>query len=214
MTAHAWVYIPRARTGVSVDRRSNNGTITRLPFFRDNQWGETSFSRRPTVRGPMLKKDNRPLIYDLDSLVRSPSTFFLSPSCFSLPVFRSAIVSFFFLALSGDHLARIWGIRTRERHRKSSVPYTRSCSGEYRLFGHEVRPSNFSRRIFRPTHKFPDSVIAPSRARLELYSLPGAPMKLITRRTIFATGSSKHAAYRYVLYSNKLIDMIKELQLL
>lgn len=35
----------------------------------------------PTTRGPMpLKKDNRLLIYDLDSLASSPSTFRLSPS--------------------------------------------------------------------------------------------------------------------------------------
>lgn len=34
----------------------------------------------PTTRGPMpLKKDNRLLIYDLDSLASSPSTFRLSP---------------------------------------------------------------------------------------------------------------------------------------
>lgn len=70
---------------------------------------------------PMLKKDNRPLIYDLGSLVRSPSTFFLSPLYFSLSIFRSTIVSFFLLALSGDHLARTRGIRTREGHQRFSA---------------------------------------------------------------------------------------------
>lgn len=84
--------------------------------------GGKPLSRRPTVRGPTLKKDNRPLIYDLGRLVRSPTTFFLSPLGFSLSVsFVSPSVSFFSLALSDGHLARPRGILAREGHRKFSA---------------------------------------------------------------------------------------------
>lgn len=77
-------------------------------------------SRRPTVRSPMLKKDNRPLIYDLGS--PSPVSFYFLPFSFMLlSVFSFTIVSLFLLALSGGHLARTRGIRTREGHRKFSA---------------------------------------------------------------------------------------------
>lgn len=104
--------------------------------------GGKLLSRRPTVRSPMLKKDNRPLIYDLGRLVRSPSTFFLSPLCLSLSIFRFAIVSFFLLALLDGHLARPRGISNTRGSSKIFGPYTLSYSIGHRLF--EARPSNFS----------------------------------------------------------------------
>lgn len=104
--------------------------------------GGKLLSRRPTVRSPMLKKDNRPLIYDLGRLVRSPSTFLLSPSCLSLSIFHFTIVSFFLLALSDGHLACTRYLNTRGSS-KIFGPYTLSYSIGHRLFDYEARPSNF-----------------------------------------------------------------------
>lgn len=71
---------PRARTIGPSRGYHSSGTISR---------GKPSFSAPDSPGDLKLKKDNRPLIYDLGSLVQSPSTFFLSPvlpqASFSLP---------------------------------------------------------------------------------------------------------------------------------
>lgn len=123
--------------------------------------GGKPLSRRPTVRGPMLKKDNRPLIYDLGSLVRSPSTFFLLYASLYLSFYHrlSRSISYFLLALSGGHLAWTRGIWTQEGHRKFSALIHNPILLATGYCGHKARPSNFSRWVFRPTHNFRDIVI-------------------------------------------------------
>lgn len=143
--------------------------------------GGKPLSRRPTVRGPMLKKDNRPLIYDLGSLVRSPSTFFLSLSCLS--PFYLSFYHLFPLSRSSSSLSFGWPPRSNARYlntRGSSKilgPSTRSHSISHGLlFGYEARPTNFSRRIFQPTHKFRDSIICTITCSSQALQLAGGPL--------------------------------------
>lgn len=157
--------------------------------------GGKPLSRRPTVRGPMLKKDNRPLIYDLGSLVRSPSTFFLSLSLSltSLSVYLS-FYHLFPLSRSSSSLSFGWPPRSNTRYlntRGSSKilgPSTRSHSIGHRLFGYEARPTNFSRRIFRPTHKFRDSIICTITCSSQALQLAGGPCKIDCKEDDFRHG--------------------------